>query len=549
MVSEQAAGRRQPDDENELVVTRERLASTTPVTPATPTRAFGQGATQTPDVALSSKGEPGGRGDARAEAVPDEADPPGASDAPRLIWERRLSRREKALRGGGMVALVGLLLYLLLGGPAATIVAVKSAGDTLNARLHPPKPQPTLADSGYTAVRPPPGAFNLSSISIAPVMGAGAAAWACWASPYIPGAAAHAWTAHAYYTADAGGQWRALALPTSGAMDCQMTADGDHSPGALAVLSQGLAPDGSCIAPFLYLTGDGGATWTPAPWPVGPSDGACQVNTALEDGVIYAWSHSPILRDLSQSTPPTGRFIVSRDGGRSWAPADNGLNDSAGLEVIGFRPGGRVLAAVPDTRGGSAGASTLMESGDYGATWSSLGTLSGAFPQVYVSSDPSVTDHGGWGRLYALAESETNGVPDGPSHLYLATAYIGQGWLPIASPPLLPDTLDSPQSRATLVIGLGPGASLEAERGIVDAPNSQLGPARRLWVWDPATGAWALDPQITPGNLALRGVTWQAGAQVFWLTTLQLGVPPTLQIYTKTYPADLARHIRAGPTS
>lgn len=466
---------------------------------------------------------------------------PPAATAPHVAvaWASGLTLRQKALRGGAMGLLIALTLYLLLGGPAAT----PGAFAALNAWLHPPKPQPTLAERGYVSIKSPPDAYNLPGMSVAPVAGHADAAWTCWASPYTTDGKPHAWTAHAYYTGTSGARWSALALPETAAQGCAVDADSERAASALYVLTQGQAPDGSCIAPFLYLTTDTGASWTHVPWPLGPSDGACSFTTALQGGAIYVWSDKPIVRGTNAYTPPTGRLIVTRDSGQTWALADNGLDDSAGLTIVGFRPGGRILATTADVRT-SGSSSTLMMSDDYGATWRSLGDLPGAFPQIFVSTDNTVTDHGGWGRLYELAETETNGLPTVPQTQYLATAYIGQGWTPVPLPPLPSGSAVNAQSREPLVIGLGPAGSLEVERGVVDAANAQLSPSRRLWVWNPAQRIWLLDPQAIPGNLELQGATWRTGDQIFWMTTLQLGVPPILQIYTKVYPADFLTRIQ-----
>ncbi len=460
----------------------------------------------------------------------------------RITWERRLTLRQKLARGGAITLLVSLTLYLLLGGPANTVATLGRVGGAIYARLHPPKPQPTLAERGYTSIKSPPGAYNLPEISIAPAIGQANAAWACWSSPFAQNAPRGAWTAMAYYTANSGVKWNPLALPEPAAQDCSISADSERSASALFILSQGLAADGSCIAPLLYLTSDTGATWAHVPWPTGSAAGACQFHTALQGGVIYIWSITPVIRGTDPYAPPTGRLVVSRDAGQTWSPADSGLDDSTGFDIIGLRPGGHILADITNTHG-SGYSTTLMTSDDFGATWRSLGGLPGAFPQVFVSSNGSVTDHGGWGRLYELARTVVNGSPSVPPQLYLATAYIGQGWTSIPLPPLVSGTTTNAQSSQPLVIGIGPAGVLEVERGIVETTNAQLSPARRFWVWNPLQSEWLLDPQAVPGNLELQGASWSAGNQIFWMTTLQLGVPPVLQIYTKTYPANLLGQI------
>lgn len=470
--------------------------------------------------------------DAATKSTAPQTSPPG------MGWQRALTLRQKAARGATMSLLIAMTLYLLLGGPAATLGAIRQAGSALNARLHPPKPQPTLATPVFTAIKSPPGGYNLSVMSIAPMLGQANAAWACWATPFSAPGGPSVWTVHAFYTRAGGTSWTRLELPTTNAQACTVVADGESASDALIVLAQGLAPDGSCIAPYLYLTVDTGGSWRHVPWPLGPSDAACDFNAALRGGAIYLWSTSPLVRDTNPYVPPTGRFLISRDAGHSWALADRGLDDSAGFAIVGFRPGGHILATIADVRV-SGSASALMTSDDYGVSWRSLGDLPGAFPQIFVSSDNTATDHNGWGRLYEYAETMTNGAPTVPPQRYLATTYLGQPWTTMPLPPLPNGAQTDAQSRQPLVVGAGPTGTLEVELGAVEAPDSQLNPARRLWLWDPIRRLWLLDPQALPGNVRLQGVTWRAGSQIIWLTTLQLGVPPILRIYTKVYPASI----------
>lgn len=519
-----------PDDDD-LIVTRESLDDTTP----SPAPWEGH--------AWLLHGD--GRDDENGQRDTSASAPLATSALIRIVWSRSLTLRQKALRAGGMLLLVLLAVYLVIGGPAATPGFFATVGDAVNARLHPPKPQPTLAERGYTFIKSPPGSYNLPEISIAPVVDHANAAWACWSSPFSAGAPRGVWSAEAFYTDSGGSHWNRLPLPQSTGLDCSALADGQDSANALIALGQGLAPDGSCIAPFLYLTTDTGASWTKVPWPLGPSEAACQFSAALEGGVIFLWSPTPLVRGASPYAPPSGRLIVSRDRGQTWALADNGLDDISQLNIIGFRPGGSILAEIPDVQGNGS-SSLLMASDNYGVSWRSLGDLPGAFPQVYASSDRTETSHGGWGRLYVLARTLVDNSPSVPPAYALWTGYVGEPWSAVPLPPLRHGASETANANQPLVIGVGPAGSLEAERGVIDYPNAQLSPARRLWVWDPAHTQWLLDPADVPGNLALEGSSWHAGDQIIWVTTLQLGVPPVLQIYTKTYPADLLAHIQSG---
>lgn len=454
-------------------------------------------------------------------------------------WRGALSLRQKALRTGGILLLLAATLLALLGGPSAAIAAVRSAGATLDARLHPPQPQPTLPRHDSTAIKSPPGSYNLPTMSLAPAVAPAGAAWTCWTTPYPPHSGSEVWTAHAFYTSDSGAAWRSLTLPQTLAQGCSVIADGETAGSALFNLVQPYSYNtynGGCPAPTLYLTSDTGVTWTRISTPVIGSLLACGINIALRNDVIYLWADQPLLSGTNPYLPPTGRFIVSHDNGRTWIPADVGLDDSAGFAIVSFRPGGRILVTIADPRI-SGSATRMLESADYGESWSDLGALPGAFAQVYASDDNSATDHGGWGQLYSLARSESHGVPTLPVRYILATAYAGQRWTPIALPPIAPGATQNPQSLQPLVLGVGPLGALEVERGIVESRDAQLSPARLLWVWNPTRKLWLLDPAPLPGNLRVMGASWSAGDETIWMTTLQLGVPPVLQISTKPFPA------------
>jgi hypothetical protein len=462
----------------------------------------------------------------------------------RLGWRGALSPCQKALRTAAILLLIAATLLALLGGPVAAIAGARSAGVALDEWLHPPTPQPMLPKRDYTAIKSPPGSYNLSTMSLAPAVSPKGAAWDCWTTPYPPHKGGEVWTAHAYYTSDGGAVWQKLTLPLKTAQDCTVIADSETAGSALLIF---VSPytyrtyNGGCPAPTLYLTTDTGATWTRVSTPVIASVLACQINTALRHGAIYLWADQPILSDTSPYIPPTGRFIVSRDEGHSWTPADAGLDDSSGFTIVSFRPAGHILAIIADTRT-SGSATRMLESDDFGASWRDLGAIPGAFAQVYASDDNTATDHGGWGRLYALARTESHGLPLLPASYTLATAYAGQRWTHISLPPIAPGATLNPQSLQPLALGVGPAGALELERGIIESQNAQLSPSRLLWLWNPIRKLWLLDPLPIPGNLRVMGASWHAGDETLWFTTLQLGVPPTLQISTKAIPvADLKR--------
>jgi hypothetical protein len=94
----------------------------------------------------------------------------------------------------------------------------------------------------------------------------------------------------------------------------------------------------------------------------------------------------------------------------------------------------------------------------------------------------------------------------------------------------------NPNEDLPTVLGVGPAGSLFVERGVISTSDrSQITPARWVWVWSRDQKIWLQDTQPFPGNANLFGWGWSHGSQTYWLTTLKLGVPPTLQLLTRVY--------------
>ena len=417
---------------------------------------------------------------------------------------------------------------------AQTPRAARSARSTR--RCIPPQPTPSITASDYTLEQLPPTAQHLPTIALAPAVAAPGVAFACWInpSPILP-ADQHG-QVMVYRTSNFAHAWRRLDFPVIPAVDCRAVTDAAGGAGALIITMPGYTIGGSCETPNLFASRDSGATWTAIPWAEPGVTAPCDIQFALDGGAIFAWSTQPLILGPLPANA-TGRLIVTRDNGATWAAADAGMGDDVGLALVGFRPGGRILATMPDV-GGPPGAAMLMESSDYGASWRDLGDPPGAFPVVYTSTDPSATDGGGWGRLYVIARSFISGVPADASHLILATATLDSTWTRISLPPLAAVDDSGVEAALPVVLGVGPEGSLLVERGIVPTNNeSQLSPERRLWAWSAGQRRWLLDPQPSLGNPDLLGWGWSHGDQTVWVTSLQLGVPPTLLLFTKTYAA------------
>ena len=445
-------------------------------------------------------------------------------------WDRRLSARQKLTRGAAATLVIVLALFALLDGPNAARGALSRVG----AVLFPPPPTPIISASDYSLNHLPPAAQHIARIALTPETTQPGAAFACWVNSFKDAPADQRGIAVVYQTDNYARTWRRLPLPTLNGQDCDVIADTTGSDGALVVVWPGYTSGGLCLAPRLFHSRDGGATWGAIPLAAPGVTAPCNIQFAVVGDAIFAWSTQPLISG-PRPVNATGRLIVTRDQGATWRVADAGLADDAGLRMVGFRSGGRILATTPDVSG-PAGVWKLVESADYGATWRDLGDLPGAFPMVYASTDPSVTSGGGWGRLYVVARTLTGDVPASPSQVLLATATIGADWKTIPLPPLAAGDTTDPEIVGTVVLGVGPAQSLLVEHG--DAPTNddeQLRPARRLWAWSADQRRWLLDPQPTPGNADLMGWGWSQGDQTIWVTSLQLGIPPTLRLFTKTY--------------
>lgn len=447
--------------------------------------------------------------------------------APLISGARRLTGRQKLARGAVVFLTVALALFALLGGPSAALSALSS----LHASLFPPPPELTLSASDYALQQLPPPAQHLPRIALAPEVAQPAAALACWVGPHnmpLLGQVA------VYRTDNFAHSWRRLNFPQVYGQDCALSADAAGSAGALVSVPSGYSSPGECEALKLLRTLDGGATWIPVSWIRAAAPMPCDAQFTLDGDAIFAWSTQPLLAG-AQPASASGRLIVTRDNGATWEVADSGLADDMGLTLVGFRSGGRILATMPDASG-PPGAGKLVESRDYGATWRDLGVLPGAFPVVYVTTDPSVTDGGGWGPLYVIARPLIGGVPADASHTILAMTTIGSRWTPIPLPPLAAGDTSNADVTFPIVVGVGPAESLLVEHGIVSMSyGAQLGPSRRLWAWSAGLGRWLPDPQPTLGNADLLGWGWNHGDLTLWVTSLQLGVPPTLLLFTRTY--------------
>src|SRR5579859_142347 len=150
-----------------------------------------------------------------ARAARDSTAAPGATG-----WERRLTARQKLMRGLLATLVVALALFSLLNGP----LAVRGAFRALDAALHPPLPTPTISASDYTLEQLPPTAQHLPRIALAPLVSASGTAFACWVNPFPDAPADQRGLTVVYRTSNFARAWRRLDFPALAAVDCTVVA-------------------------------------------------------------------------------------------------------------------------------------------------------------------------------------------------------------------------------------------------------------------------------------------------------------------------------------
>ncbi len=256
-------------------------------------------------------------------------------------------------------------------------------------------------------------------------------------------------------------------------------------------------PNGNRNCQIQYVTTDGGATWSHVTLPASGLLGAHspisipQGMAPLAQGTrLYSFLSSEQL--AASGVTPSGRLVVSDDGGVTWRFTDAPLA-ARNLSVYGFTAplsGSTVYAIVGaplDSVPGPTPTLSLWRSGDAGATW----TAAGALPSQYVAGLlASVNQVNGQVSLYLLAGTKM----DAPS-LY-ASANGGATW---SAPTALPENPVS-TNMVTLLATLPNGDLLLNDYGVIE-------------VWDGTASA----PRIVTQPTGLQG------GDTAYLTTLADG--------------------------
>jgi photosystem II stability/assembly factor-like uncharacterized protein len=266
----------------------------------------------------------------------------------------------------------------------------------------------------------------------------------------------------------------------------------------------------------IYLTTDGGATWTPRDAPA--EETPLFSNLASAGGVSYTLAGTlPRSHDISGYDA----LFMSKDGMRTWRRIDAGVFIQKGgrterfIEKFWLGSSGELLAAVINNM--AATTFELWRSGDQGASWSQIGMARSGTVYPLIVAD-------GQGQRFwrACAAYQTLGdYTHPPVQQISCTVDGGKTWL---------DTGGDNSYHINIFAQATDGALLAV------TPNSFRGEhASKLLRIVPGQSAWESLGALSPAGGDVR--TAGAGSEVLWsvMRPDNYGQPLTT-IYTATYP-------------
>jgi hypothetical protein len=328
------------------------------------------------------------------DELDDELDIAGVSSLPMHDaapqWTRRLTARDKLRHGCITIGAVAVAVVTLLA------PVVSSSGALVASRLAqvlaaPPtpteRPVPTYTARAALVAQPAETAWTAIALPSSAVSGQVVAsaldprvAFACIWPSADAGANAQVWR-----TNNAGATWSTLALPAHSGESCSISQAADAPNRMAALFSHSDSAQPACAASWLYLSDDGGRSWSRAPHtPVGPSSvdsmrcEAWRAGAHLYFQVWYAYRADLLALE---------RAILERsdDGGRSWTRID-GVFSASGTGIFAgdatfrawpFSDGETLLASVVTPDG-----SAIWLSRDAGRDW----TKSGMIANIYTTN-------------------------------------------------------------------------------------------------------------------------------------------------------------------
>jgi len=139
----------------------------------------------------------------------------------------------------------------------------------------------------------------------------------------------------------------------------------------------------------LYLTGDGGRTWTPAPAPTGPAPkGICAVDVLRADFINAGRLDERVTVRAGGRVGGPAVLLTSRDLGRSWTSQDLSALTGMILDVkfVDERTGFICGAGSADTRAATA---VILKTSDGGETWRRVHVGTRPFEITWKTAWPS----------------------------------------------------------------------------------------------------------------------------------------------------------------
>lgn len=438
--------------------------------------------------------------------------------------------RQRLVRAAGIVATVGVALFVVAGGPATLWDAARLWVNSLT----PPvvaAPRPHLNASFWVARRLPFPANFVRGVTVAPSAASSNLAYACWLGRSDERAGVP--TVNLYLTDDRARSWSALTLPSGLTGRCQPVPDAADASRVLLVLTGNYSD--TCAEPRVLASADRGAHWTSIALPAALRS-ACDLTVYQVRGVLYAWSPT------AQSQPtltPAAPLLESQDNGATWTPVFGAAGPDEQVAFVASRGDGTLLVLV-----GDATRHTLWCRVSPVAKWRSLGDLPSGTSAAFAASGAHTGTGCAWGAIYAAGYEA--GQDPALTRLAIQSAH---GWNMVAALPAPEASSRMPLGVDGQVLRVGPDGILLAET-IYTGPTIGLAaggasPAHTFWGWNPRSGRWLSDVHVVPANSYIEGFVWddsEPGVQrlLCWIYALNTGIPAYTGLYLATFATTFA---------
>ena len=437
------------------------------------------------------------------------------AEAARALWGRRLTRRQRLMRGALIVALVAATLFALLGGPTLAVVGWQRLSFALRSGTLAPK----LEMTAWRQIAPPPG-VSPDAVTYAVDPADPQVTLAC----QIDKDGAVVWRSD-----DLGATWLAIPVTHQPVQSCQIKVALDASSHQLLVARTPDPAQAGCQQMQVYQSDFAGYQWSPVSLPPAATGaGACQGDAWVSARWIFAWWTDDAYPE------PTSSLMRTSDDGATWQAADGGLPARGAYlapALTSFGSSGALLAQVYywPRRGRLNILRQIVRSLDGGATWV---TISRGPPAAVLAAslEPRVASAGDWSALYAPIYTDgllaPPWVPDtAPEAIQWMTHNSGV-WSELPPLPVSGATADDHLMGVAVALGVAPANLLltlgtDPHQQVAEPPDAR---DLWLWAWDPQAGEWRLGMQAPP-DAQLVGFSWGAG--------------PVGSIYEQTYGASL----------